>query len=132
MVETIQQIQKTQTQIEGPSTSMEVWNTTQLGMPNTTPVDTQKSQEVVNSQGKLITTKEIFLDISKQMLESSYTLNLRQLLKIAPELKKYIYQKLKPKKTQNVSKVTTEKQVGSLVPEVRIAAIAIDNHMAVI
>jgi hypothetical protein len=28
MVETIQQIQKTQTQIEGPSTSMEGWNTT--------------------------------------------------------------------------------------------------------
>jgi hypothetical protein len=28
MVETIQQIQKTQTQIEGPSTSMEGWDTT--------------------------------------------------------------------------------------------------------
>ncbi len=28
MVETIQQIQKTQIQIEGPSTSMEGWNTT--------------------------------------------------------------------------------------------------------
>ncbi len=101
-------------------------------MPNTTPVDTQKSQEVVNSQGKLITTKEIFLDISKQMLESSYTLNLRQLLKIAPELKKYIYQKLKPKKTQNVSRVTIEKQVSSLVLEVGTIIVTINNHMAII
>ncbi len=39
MVETIQQIQKTQTQIEGPSTSMEGWNITQPGMPNTTIVE---------------------------------------------------------------------------------------------
>ncbi len=60
MVEIIQQIQKTQTQTEGPSTSMEGWNTTWPNMPNTTPVDAQKSQEVMNSQGKLIIVKEIF------------------------------------------------------------------------
>ncbi len=48
MVETIQQIQKTQAQTKGPSTSMEGWNTTWLGMP------------------------------SKRMLEINYTLNLRQ------------------------------------------------------
>jgi hypothetical protein len=29
-------------------------------MPNVTPMETQKSQEVVNSQEKLITVKEIF------------------------------------------------------------------------
>ncbi len=44
MVETIQQIQKTQTQIEGPSTSMEGWDTTQSSMPNTTLVDAHKYQ----------------------------------------------------------------------------------------
>jgi hypothetical protein len=65
MVEVIQQIQKTQTQIEGPSTSMEGWNTTWLSMPNTTLVDEHKSQEIVNSQGKLIIIKKIFLDIGK-------------------------------------------------------------------
>jgi hypothetical protein len=81
MVETIQQIQKTQTQIERPSTSMEGWNTTWLTMLNTTLMDAQKSQEVMNSQGKLITVEEIFLDIGKQMLETSYILNLRQLFK---------------------------------------------------
>ncbi len=132
MVEKIQQIEKTQTQIEGPSTSMEGWNTTWSGMPNTTLVDTQKYQEVVNSQGKLIMVKEIFLDIAKQMLETSHTLNLGHLLKITPKLKKYIWQKLKPKKIQNVSKTTIVKQVGSLVPEVGIVAVTIDNHMVVI
>jgi hypothetical protein len=77
MVETIQQIQKTQTQIKGPSTSMEGWNTTWPNMPNTILVDAQKFQEMVNSQRKLIIIEEIFLDIGKQMLETSYTLNLR-------------------------------------------------------
>jgi hypothetical protein len=41
-------------------------------MLNTIPMDAQKSQEVVNSQGKLIKIEEIFLDIGKQMLETSY------------------------------------------------------------
>jgi len=31
---------ETRTQIEGPSTSMEGWNTTWLGMPNIIPVET--------------------------------------------------------------------------------------------
>jgi hypothetical protein len=38
------------------------WNTT---LPNTTPIKTQKSQEVTNSLEKLIIVKEIFQDISK-------------------------------------------------------------------
>jgi hypothetical protein len=37
--------------------------------------------------GKLITIEEIFLDIGKQMLETKYTLNLGQLLKIVLELR---------------------------------------------
>jgi hypothetical protein len=47
------------------------------------------------------------------MLETSYTLNLGKLLKIAPRLKQCLWQKLKPKKTQYVSKTTRDKQVGS-------------------
>jgi hypothetical protein len=69
MVEIIQQIKKTQTQPKGPSTSMEGWNTTCSNMPNTTPTEAQKSQDVLNSQEKLITIEEIFLNIAKQMLE---------------------------------------------------------------
>ncbi len=34
-------------------------------MPNIIPVDAQKYQEIVNSQGKLITIEEIFLEISQ-------------------------------------------------------------------
>jgi hypothetical protein len=40
-------------------------------------------------------------------------MNLGQLLKIALELKIYLWQKLKLKKTHNVSKATIDKQVGS-------------------
>jgi hypothetical protein len=86
----------------------------------------------MNSQEKLIIVEEIFLDIGKQILKTSYTLNLGHLFKIAPKLKKYLWHKLKPKKTQNLSKITTKKQVGSCVPEVGTIAVAIDNHMAII
>ncbi len=88
--------------------------------------------EVVNSQAKLIIVEDIFLDIGKQMLETSYTLNLGQLLKIALELKRYIWQKLKLNKIQNVSKTTTKKEVGFLVSEVGKTTRAINNHMVII
>ncbi len=78
---------------------MEGWNTTWSSMPNTTLAKAKKFQEVVNSQKKLITIKQIFLNIGKQMLKTSYILNLGQLLKIIFECKKYLWQKLKPEKT---------------------------------
>jgi hypothetical protein len=59
---------------------MEVWNKTWPGMPNNTPVEVEKYPEVVNSQEKLIIVEEIFLDIGKEILETSYILSLRQLL----------------------------------------------------
>jgi hypothetical protein len=40
---------------------------------------------------KQVYAKEIFQDISKQMLETSYILNLGQLFKIALELNKYLW-----------------------------------------
>jgi hypothetical protein len=48
-----------------------------------------KFVEIVNSQGKLIII-DIFMDIGKQMLETNYTLNLRQLLKITSKIKRYL------------------------------------------
>jgi hypothetical protein len=48
---------------------MEGWNTNWLVMPNIILVDAQKIQEIVNSQRKLITIEEIFLDIGKQVLK---------------------------------------------------------------
>ncbi len=111
---------------------MEGWNTMCPGMPNSTPMEVEKSQEVVNSQKKLIIVEEIFLDIGKQMLETSYTLSLGQLLEITPELKKYLQQKLKPQKTKNVNITTTQKQVGSSVLEVGTTVVVIVNHMVVV
>jgi len=57
---------------------------------------------------------------------------LGQLFKIAPKLKKYMWQKLKLEKTRNVSKATTNKQVGSSILEVGTTIVAIDNHRAII
>jgi hypothetical protein len=66
------------------------------------------------------------------MLETCYTLNLGQLLKIVLELKRYFWHKLKLEKIQNVNKTTTNKQVGSLVLEVGTTNATIDNHVAII
>jgi len=57
---------------------------------------------------------------------------LGQLFKIAPKFKKYLLQKLKLEKTQNVSRVTIEKQVGSSLLEVGTTIITINNHMEII
>jgi hypothetical protein len=45
---------------------MEEWSTNWLGMPNTTLMETQKSQQVINSPEKLITVEEI-LNVQKQI-----------------------------------------------------------------
>jgi hypothetical protein len=57
---------------------------------------------------------------------------LGQLLKITLELNKYLWQELKLEKIQNLSRATTNKQVGSSVPKVGTTIVAIDNHMAII
>jgi hypothetical protein len=48
--------------------------------------------------------EEIFQDINRQMFETSYTLNLGQLLKMVPKLKRYLWQKMKRDKPQIVVK----------------------------
>jgi hypothetical protein len=60
---------------------MEEWNTIWLGMLGTTPsLETSNPRKYVVSQSTLILIEKIFRDISRQMLETSYTLNLGQLL----------------------------------------------------
>ncbi len=94
MVEIIQQLQKTQSTNEGSSTSLKGWNMMWSDMPNTTPsIKCEKPQEYVVSQNKLILVEKIFQDINRQMLETNYTLNLGQLLKIVHELNKYLQKK---------------------------------------
>ncbi len=43
-----------------------------------------------------------------------------------------MWQKLKPKRTQNLNRETTNKQIGSLVSKVGTTTVAIDNHMTII
>jgi len=52
------------------------------------------------------------------MLKTNYTLNLGQLLKMSYELKKSLWQKMKPNKPQNVAKIIIEKIVPFIVPKV--------------
>jgi hypothetical protein len=66
------------------------------------------------------------------MRETSYILNLGQLLKIAHELKRYFWQKLKLKKIHNLNRATTNKQVNFLVPKVGTTIVTINNHMVII
>jgi hypothetical protein len=66
------------------------------------------------------------------MLETSYILNLGQLLKIAPKLKRSLWQKLKLEKNKILTRATTNEQVGSSIPEVGITTVTINNHMVVI
>jgi hypothetical protein len=44
----------------------------------------------------------------------------------------YLWQKLKPDKTQNLSKTTMNKQVNYSIPKVGTTVVVIDNHMAII
>jgi hypothetical protein len=49
------------------------------------------------------------------MLEITYTLKLGQLIKTTPNLKKYMWQKLKPKKPNIVTKLVSEPSVATMV-----------------
>ncbi len=69
------------------------------------------------------------------MLETTYTLSLGQLLKIAPNLKKYMWQKLKQKKPNIITKVILEPIVAIVVDthsKVDIVATKVDDQMSVI
>jgi hypothetical protein len=64
------------------------------------------------------------------MLKSTYTLKLSQLLKITLNFKKYMWQKLKPKKPDINTKVISELSVAMVIethPKVDIVTIKVDN-----
>jgi hypothetical protein len=62
-------------------------------MPNLAkPTKPTKLQEILSIfPSKIIYVEEIFQDINKQMLETSYTSNLGQLMKITPNMKKNMW-----------------------------------------
>ncbi len=77
----------------------------------------------------------IFQDISKQMLETTYTLRLHQLLKVAPNLKKYMWQKLKLQKPNIDTKTTIKPSLAIEIEthsKVDTPTIEVDNQMAII
>jgi len=79
--------------------------------------------------------EQIFQDISKHMLETTYTLRLSQLLKITPNLKKYLWQKLKLKKPNITIKQMSKPSVTTMVEnhlELKTTTIEVDNQMVVI
>jgi hypothetical protein len=64
------------------------WSTSWVGLPKT-EVSTKPivSQSLfANSNNNVMCMEQIFQDINKQMLKTTYTLRLSQLLKIAPDL----------------------------------------------
>jgi hypothetical protein len=69
------------------------WNTSWAKLPkiemSTKPIVPQNLSTIPNNKDMFM--EQIFQDINKQMMETTYTLRLRQLLKIALDLKKYMW-----------------------------------------
>lgn len=95
MVETIQQRQVMNPPLEVRSIIGYEWNISQVAMPNSvTLAQTSKPQQIpFVSLHKLMSIEKAFQDINKQMLETSYTLNLGQLFKIAFDIQKILMAK---------------------------------------
>ncbi len=77
----------------------------------------------------------IFQGISKQFLKTTHTLRLGQLLKITPDLKIYMWQKINPKKPIIAIKMILKHSVTTRIKihsEVNIIVIEVDNQMVVI
>ncbi len=74
------------------------WSTSWARLPQTEvsikPIIPQNLFVILNN--KTISIEQIFQNINKQMMETTYTLKLGQLLKITLNLKKYVA-KIKPK-----------------------------------
>ncbi len=75
----------------------EQWSTSWTKIPQTKvfakPIIPQNLSSIPNNI--VMSMEHIFQDINKQMMETTYTLRLSQLLKIAQDLNKYMWHKLK-------------------------------------
>jgi len=117
-----------------PTFTIGKWTTSWARIPNSIKLtNLTKLQEVPStSPSKIIFVEEIFQDISKQMLETNYTLNLGQLIKITIDLKKYLWQKMKTNKPDMNTKAVNEKAITFVVLDISTTIVAIYNHMAII
>ncbi len=89
MVETIQQMQAVNPSLDLPTPLVGEWTISWARMRSLIKhLEPTKLQEVPSTfPSKNISMEEIFQDINKQMLETSCTLNLGQLIKITLDLK---------------------------------------------
>jgi hypothetical protein len=103
-------------------------------MPSSSkPLEPTKLQKVhFTFPSKTIYMEEIFHDINRQMLEFNYTLNIRQLIKIVQDLKKYPWQKLKVDRPHINIKSMNENATTFVVLDFSTIIDVIDNHMAII
>jgi hypothetical protein len=88
-----------------------------------------------NPINKIMSMEQIFQDINKQMLETTYTLKLGQLLKIGLDLKEYMWQKLKLEKPNIAIKQILKPSVPTVFEthsELYTSIIKVNNHMAII
>jgi hypothetical protein len=79
--------------------------------------------------------EEIFQDINMHMLETKCTLNLGQLLKIALDLKWYLWQKMKSIKNTRVLELVLDNTsigINGTTLETIFVVVTIDNPMVVI
>ncbi len=79
--------------------------------------------------------EHIFQNINKQMMETTSTPKLNQLMKMAQNFKKYIWQKLKPKKPNITSEMISEPSVATMVEthfKTNTVVIEVNNQMVVI
>jgi hypothetical protein len=102
------------------------WNRNWVGLPkvevSTKPIVPQNLSIIPNN--RIMSMKHTFQDISKHMMETTYTLRLSQLLKITPNLLKYMWQKLKLEKPNIINKIISKPNVTKVVEthsEVNIA-----------
>ncbi len=68
-------------------------------------------------------------------METTYTLRLGQLLKVAPNFNRYMWWKLKPEKPNIATTMISEPSVAIMIKthfKVNIIVIKVDNQMAVI
>ncbi len=95
----------------------------------------KRSKDYNNPISMVMYLEQIFQDVNEQMLETTYTLRSSQLLKITPNFKKYMWQKLKLEKTNIVIQQMLEPSVATMVEtysKLDTMAIEIDNQMVVI
>jgi len=66
------------------------------------------------------------------MLETNCTLNLEQLFKISPKLKRNLWRKLKSNKPHAYTRFMTNKTTPYVVLNINTTTITMNNHMAII